>query len=167
MSVKDPTYIPNQTDLEAGQTEPLTGGGSASTARRAPGRALTARGTRAAPDCPWPDCAVKEGGDVPVHQGDSLFRLFSMGPASYRDAEMAKASEKRALSNIAKLWDAHEDADVIRRYIPGVGTPIPTSATPALLPAWRLAKAPTNALRKRRNCSMKKSPRCRPNKKSA
>jgi len=44
MAIKDPTYIPNQIDPEEGQSEPVLGGGNATTARRAPGqRVLTAK----------------------------------------------------------------------------------------------------------------------------
>jgi len=38
MAVQDPTYIPNQTDPVAGLDEPVSGAGSASSARRAPGQ---------------------------------------------------------------------------------------------------------------------------------
>lgn len=124
MTVKDPTYIPNQTDTEAGQTEPLPGGCSATTARRAPGqRALTAqeREQRQIALC----STVPEKKEAMCQCSKVIhYSIFFDGTGNNRDSEMLKGVEKRALSNIAKLWDAHkEDADIVRRYVPGVGTP--------------------------------------------
>lgn len=127
MSLKDPTYIPNQTDPVAGQTEALPGGGNATTARRAPGqRVLTAkereqRQIALGPTVPERKEAMCQCSKV-IH-----YAVFFDGTGNNRDAELAKAVEKRALSNIAKLFDAHKGNNEIIRavYIPGVGTPYP------------------------------------------
>ena len=127
MTVKDPTYIPNQTDPGAGQTEPASGAGNACTARRAPGqRALTAkereqRQIALGPTVPSKKEAMCQCTKV-IH-----YSVFFDGTGNNREQEMAKPVEKRALSNIAKLFDAHKlNDDQIRiAYIPGVGTPYP------------------------------------------
>lgn len=44
MTIKDPTYIPSQTDPTVGLTDPVPGTGMATSARRTPGlRTLTAK----------------------------------------------------------------------------------------------------------------------------
>lgn len=126
MSVKDPTYIPNQTDPADGMAEPTYGVGNTSTARHALGqRTLTAqeREQRQIALCttvPSKKEAMCQCSKV-IH-----YSVFFDGTGNNRDVELAKDSEKRALSNVAKLWAAHkEEVDVVRRYIPGVGTPYP------------------------------------------
>ena len=124
MTVKDPTYIPNQTDPEAGQTEPVPGAENACTARRAPGqRALTAkereqRQIALGPTVPSKKEAMCQCTKV-IH-----YSVFFDGTGNNRDQEMTKPVDKRALSNIAKLFDAHKrnDDQINRAYIPGVGT---------------------------------------------
>lgn len=127
MTVKDPTYIPNQTDPEAGEVEPALGGGNARTARRAPGqRVLTAKERE--------QRQIALGVTVPSKKEAMCqctkvihYSVFFDGTGNNRDAEMAKAVEKRALSNIAKLFDAHKGNNESTKaiYIPGVGTPYP------------------------------------------
>ena len=132
MTVKDPTYIPNQTDPEAGQIEPAFGAGNACTARRAPGqRALTAkereqRQIALGPTLPSKKEAMCQCTKV-IH-----YSVFFDGTGNNRDQEMVKPADKRALSNIAKLFDAHKrnDDQINRAYIPGVGTPYPDIGDP-------------------------------------
>lgn len=124
MTIKDPTFIPNQTDLKAGQIEALPGGGSATTARRAPGqRVLTAkeeeqRQIALGPTVPEKKEAMCQCSKV-IH-----YAVFFDGTGNNRYSEMEKSAEKRALSNIAKLFDAHKDNDesIKAIYVPGVGT---------------------------------------------
>jgi hypothetical protein len=149
MSVKDPTYIPNQTDPEAGQTEPASGAGNACTARRAPGqRALTAkereqRQIALGPTVPSKKEAMCQCTKV-IH-----YSVFFDGTGNNRDAEMAKEIEKRALSNIAKLWDAHkEEADIVRRYIPGVGTPYPDVGDPGTTAGMAMGEGADKRIKK-------------------
>ncbi len=124
MTVKDPTFIPNQIDPKAGQTEPLPSGGTATTARRAPGqRVLTAkereqRQIALGPTVPEKKEAMCQCSAV-VH-----FSVFFDGTGNNRSDD----KEKKKLSNIAKLFDAHKNdivGSVAKRYIPGVGTPYP------------------------------------------
>lgn len=124
MSVKDPTYIPNQTDPKEGQIEALPSGGSAKTARRAPGqRVLTAKEEEQRQIALGPTVPEKKEAMCQCSKVIN-YSVFFDGTGNNRDSEMAKSAEKRALSNIAKLWEAHqEDADTVRRYVPGVGTP--------------------------------------------
>ena len=126
MTVQDPTYIANQIDLTPGLTEPVPNGAAAQTARRAPGqRKLTAkeheqRQLALGVTVPTKDEAMCQCTKV-LH-----FSVFFDGTGNNRNQEMAKPVERRALSNVAKLWDAHKDtADTLRQYIPGAGTPYP------------------------------------------
>lgn len=127
MAVKDPTYIPNQTDTKAGLTEPASGGGVATTARRVPGqRTLTAkereqRQIALGPTVPEKREAMCQCTKV-IH-----YSIFFDGTGNNRNQEMEKPVEKRALSNIAKLFEAHkDDPQTIKAvYVPGVGTPYP------------------------------------------
>jgi len=127
MTVKDPTYIPNQTDPEPGLVEPVPGSDTATTARRAPGqRVLTAkereqRQIALGPTVPSKREAMCECTKV------IYYSVFFDGTNNNRDEEMKKSPEKRALSNIAKLFFAHkrDDDQINRAYIPGVGTPFP------------------------------------------
>ncbi len=127
MTVQDPTYIANQIDPVPGLTEPVPGGEAAQTARRAPGqRALTAkereqRQLALGVTVPTKDEAMCQCTKV-LH-----FSVFFDGTGNNRDQEMAKPTGRRALSNVAKLFDAHKinDSNIVRRYIPGAGTPYP------------------------------------------
>lgn len=126
MTVKDPTYILNQTDPAAGLTDPPPGADMATSARRAPGqRALTAkereqRQIALGPTVPEKREAMCECTKV-IH-----YSVFFDGTGNNREEEMAKPVERRALSNITKLFDAHRDnSDISAQYIPGVGTPYP------------------------------------------
>ena len=131
MTVQDPTYIANQIDLAPGLTEPIPNGEAAQTARRAPGqRKLTSkeheqRQLALGVTVPTKDEAMCQCTNV-LH-----FSVFFDGTGNNRDQEMAKPVERRALSNVAKLWDAHKDAANVRRqYIPGAGTPYPEIGDP-------------------------------------
>jgi hypothetical protein len=123
----DPTYIANQTDPIPGLEEPVPGGQAAETARRAPGqRALTAkeheqRQLALGATVPSKDEAMCQCTKV-LH-----FSVFFDGTDNNRDQEMAKGTERRALSNVAKLFDAHKvnESNIAKRYIPGAGTPYP------------------------------------------
>jgi Uncharacterized alpha/beta hydrolase domain (DUF2235) len=125
MSTTDPSYVRNQSDPAPGLTDPVPGGKSAQTARRAPGqRALTAkeheqRQLALGATVPSKDEVMCQCTKV-LH-----FSVFFDGTGNNREQEMAKGAEKRALSNIAKLFDAHvaNSPGVRARYIPGVGTP--------------------------------------------
>lgn len=127
MPIQDPTFIPKQTDPNAGSVDPIQGGQAAETAKRAPGqRLLTAKERE--------QRQLALGATVPSKQEAMCdcskvihFSVFFDGTGNNRDAELAKTDVKeQALSNIYKLWAAHkESGDVIRPYIPGVGTPYP------------------------------------------
>jgi Uncharacterized alpha/beta hydrolase domain (DUF2235) len=127
MTVQDPTFVANQRDETPGVTEPVAGGQAAETARRAPGqRALTAkereqRQLALGATVPSKDEAMCQCTKV-LH-----FSVFFDGTGNNRAQEMAKPVEQRALSNIAKLSDAHKESTtgVVKAYIPGVGTPFP------------------------------------------
>ncbi|WP_309618023.1 DUF2235 domain-containing protein, partial [Salinibacterium sp.] len=123
----DPTYVKNQTDPKPGLTDPVQGGEAAETARRAPGqRVLTAKERE---QRQMALCATVPEKEEAMCQCTKVlhFSVFFDGTGNNRDQEMAKPLERRALSNIAKLSDAHKDnGDTIRAiYIPGAGTPYP------------------------------------------
>lgn len=127
MAVKDPTFIPSQIDTATGQTEALPGGGVSTSARRVPGqRTLSAkereqRQIALGPTVPSKKEAMCQCTKV-IH-----YSVFFDGTGNNRDVEMAKGAEKRALSNIAKLFDAYKGNNESNKaiYIPGVGTPYP------------------------------------------
>ena len=124
----DPTYIAKQRDDAPGAPNPVPDGQAAQSARRAPGqrslsdkereqRQLALSGTVADKTEATCDCSKV------IH-----FSVFFDGTGNNRDQEMARPADERALSNVAKLNDAHKfDASrgVVRQYIPGVGTPYP------------------------------------------
>lgn len=128
--VADPTRIPHQSDPAPGRQDPMPG--AQPTARKpalATGqRPLTATEQaqrQLAVSCVAPDKTQATAGCSQVLE----FTVFFDGTGNNRDQEMAKATDKRALSNIAKLFAAHEpqlSGRRIVRYIPGVGTPFPT-----------------------------------------
>lgn len=105
----------------------MPNGETAQTARRAPGqRALTAkereqRQLALGATVPTKDEAMCQCTKV-LH-----FSVFFDGTGNNREQELAKSPERRALSNVAKLFDAHKinDSNIARRYIPGAGTPYP------------------------------------------
>lgn len=125
MPIQDPTFIPKQTDPNAGSVDPISGGQAAETARRAPGqRILTAkereqRQLALGPTVPSKQEAMCDCSKV-IH-----FSIFFDGTGNNRAEEMGKPANERALSNIAKLFDAHKpfSKDINPYYIPGVGTP--------------------------------------------
>ena len=127
MPIQDPTFIPKQTDPNAGSVDPIPGGQAAETARRAAGqRVLTAkereqRQLALGPTVPSKQEAMCECSKV-IH-----FSVFFDGTGNNRAEEMAKSANERAFSNIAKLFDAHKpfSKDINPYYIPGVGTPYP------------------------------------------
>lgn len=126
-SVKDPTYIANQRDEAPGSSDPVPGGQGAQSARRAPGQRVLSdrererRQMALAPTVPDKAEAMCDCTKV-LH-----FSVFFDGTGNNQKQEMAKPVEERALSNIAKLFDAHkpESAGIKSKYIPGVGTPYP------------------------------------------
>lgn len=122
----DPTYIANQRDEAPGSSNPVPNGQAAQSARRAPGqRALSDREREQrqialAPTVPDKTEAMC-GCTKVLH-----FTVFFDGTGNNRKQELAKPVEDRALSNIAKLFDAHKDGvSISQHYIPGVGTPYP------------------------------------------
>lgn len=121
----DPTYIPNQADPEPGATDPVPGGEAAQTARKVKGqRSLTERERaqrQLALGCTVADKEEAMQGCTQVLH----YAVFFDGTGNNRELEMAKPKEKRALSNIAKLFDAHKEERprIYRDYVPGVGTP--------------------------------------------
>jgi Uncharacterized alpha/beta hydrolase domain (DUF2235) len=122
----DPTYIANQRDEAPGPSNPVPNGQAAQSARRAPGqRALSDREREQrqialAPTVPDKTEAMC-GCTKVLH-----FTVFFDGTGNNRKQELAKPVEDRALSNIAKLFDAHKDGvSISQHYIPGVGTPYP------------------------------------------
>ncbi len=150
MVIKDPTYIPNQLDPEAGETEPVPGSENATTARRAPGqRLLTAkereqRQIALGPTVPSKKEAMCQCTKV-IH-----YSIFFDGTGNNREQEMAKPVEKRALSNIAKLFDAHKlNDDQIRiAYIPGVGTPYPEIGDPGTTAGMAIGEGADKRIKK-------------------
>lgn len=124
MSVKDPTFIPNQTDPTAGLTEPAPASSGATTARCAPGqRVLTAKEREQRQIALGPTVADKKEAmcrcSTVLH-----FSVFFDGTGNNKDADAAKKKQ----SNIAKLFEAHKsklEVNIHKRYIPGVGTPYP------------------------------------------
>ncbi len=127
MTIKDPTYIRNQTDPTPGLPDPVPGGQAAQTARRAPGQRVLSSKERE-------QRQMALGATVPSKEEAMCqctkvlhVSVFFDGTGNNRDQEMIKPVERRALSNIAKLNEAHKDnRNTIRAfYIPGVGTPYP------------------------------------------
>lgn len=124
---QDPTYIANQKDPVAGQSDPVEGGQAAQTARQAPGQRLLSAKEREQRQLalgvtvPTKDEAMCQCTKV-LH-----IAVYFDGTGNNLKEEMAKDTQYRALSNIAKLNEAHkDDGDRIRAfYIPGVGTPYP------------------------------------------
>lgn len=127
MATEDPTFIPNQRDETPGLTDPVPGGQAAETARPAPGqRKLTAkereqRQIALGATVPSKDEAMCECTKV-LHVS-----VFFDGTGNNRQQEMAQPVERRALSNVAKLNDAHKDngSNIRAFYVPGAGTPYP------------------------------------------
>ena len=122
----DPTYIANQRDESPGSSNPIPNGQGAQSARRAPGQRVLSdrereqRQMALAPTVPDKVEAMCDCTKV-IH-----FSVFFDGTGNNRKQELAKPLEERALSNIAKLFDAHKDnASISQHYIPGVGTPYP------------------------------------------
>lgn len=124
----DPTYIANQRDESPGSSDPVPGGQGAQSARRAPGqrklsdREREQRQMALAPTVPDKAEAMCDCTKV-LH-----FSVFFDGTGNNQQQEMAKPVGERALSNIAKLSDAHKvnpSRGFVRHYIPGVGTPYP------------------------------------------
>lgn len=121
----DPTYIPNQVDPQPGATDPIPGGQAAQTARKARGQRTLSERERAQRQLAL-QCTVADKNEAMLGCTQVLhYAVFFDGTGNNRDQEMAKSAEKRALSNIAKLFDAHKDERprVYRDYVPGVGTP--------------------------------------------
>lgn len=107
-AVFDPTYFANQRDDAPGSVNPTPGGQSAQSARRAPGQRTLSDKEReqrqvalsaTVPDKTEATCACSKV----IH-----FSVFFDGTGNNRDQEMGKSVDERALSNIAKLSDAHK-----------------------------------------------------------
>lgn len=125
---RDPTEISGQIDLEPGSPDPIRDADpSARIARLARGtrplshaekaiRQLALSCTAVGPDEAGAGCTQA------LH-----WAVFFDGTGNNRDEELAKPVNRRALSNIARLYSAHTDDSlkVFRRYVPGVGTPFP------------------------------------------
>lgn len=125
---RDPTEIPGQVDLEPGSPDPVVDADpSARIARLARGtRSLSAaeRGRRQmALMCTMPGPEEATTGCTQVLH----LAVFFDGTGNNRDEEMAKPEERRALSNIARLFYAHQKdtPQIVRNYLAGVGTPCP------------------------------------------
>ncbi len=124
----DPTAIVGQVDLVPGTTDPVAAAeGSARTAR-------LARGTRALSDAEQRHrqqtlaCSLPDKEEATTGCAAALhFAIFFDGTGNNRTAELDKPANQRALSNIARLFDAHElPGDRIESvYLAGVGTPCP------------------------------------------
>jgi hypothetical protein len=126
-SIQDPTYIANQRDEDPGSEFPVPNGQAAQTARRAPGqRALSDREREQRQISLAPTVADKSEAMCDCTKV-LHFSVFFDGTGNNRKQEFSKPTEERALSNIAKLFDAHkpENANIKSKYIPGVGTPYP------------------------------------------
>jgi Uncharacterized alpha/beta hydrolase domain (DUF2235) len=126
MSVQDPTFIPNQIDEVKGLANPVPGAQAAQTARPAPGqRKLTPKEREQRQLALGPIVPSKED-EMCKCTAVLHYAVFFDGTDNNRDQEMAKEGGERALSNVAKLFDAHKDGESVKaKYIPGVGTPYP------------------------------------------
>ncbi|PJJ98618.1 hypothetical protein CO641_08430 [Lysobacteraceae bacterium NML91-0213] len=124
----DPTEIPGQVDLEPGSPEPVVNADPSARIAR------LARGTRPLGDAERTrrqqalTCAIVE----PDEAGSSCTQVLHLsvffdGTGNNREEEMRKPEDRRALSNIARLHDAHVDRteSIERIYLAGVGTPCP------------------------------------------
>lgn len=128
MTANDPTAIPGQVDLEPGSPEPVADADpTARTAR-------LARGTRAMTDAERQQrqvaqsCTLPEKEEATTGCSQSLhYTVYFDGTGNNRDEEMAKDDDRRALSNIARLYNARVDGrtNVFSLYLAGVGTPCP------------------------------------------
>lgn len=126
----DGTRVPGQQDPTPGRREPLQfAQGDASKPKMATGiRPLTAleqaQRQRALA------CAAPSKEEATAGCSQLLdFTVFFDGTGNNRSQEMTKPANRRALSNVAKLFDAHQTQELPGRvvlYIPGVGTPFPT-----------------------------------------
>jgi len=128
MTATDPTAIPGQVDLEPGSPEPVADADpTARTAR-------LARGTRPMTDAERQQrqaaqsCTLPEKEEATTGCSQSLqVTIYFDGTGNNRDAEMGKPDDQRALSNIARLYNARIDGhrNVLSTYLAGVGTPCP------------------------------------------
>lgn len=125
--IRDPTRIPGQRDSTPGNRTPSTDAQPA-TARPRPARGLRpltaveqVQRQRALA------CVAADKETATAGCSDTLdYVVFFDGTNNNREMEMRKPVERRALSNISKLFDAHQSGDRYRRlvrYIAGVGTP--------------------------------------------
>lgn len=127
--VRDPTRVPSQHDPAPGDRAPCIDAQPA-TARPRPARGL--RSLTAAEQVQRQRalaCLAADKETATAGCSDTLdYAVFFDGTNNNRDMEMRKPAERRALSNVSKLFDAHQAYQGYRqlvRYIPGVGTPFP------------------------------------------
>ena len=123
---KDPTEIAGQVDLEPGSPDPVQDADPSARIAR------LARGTRPLSDTERSrrqqtlSCTAVEPDEAGAGCTQVLhLALFFDGTGNNRDKELAKPVDRRALSNIARLYDAHADetSNIFGVYLPGVGTP--------------------------------------------
>lgn len=127
-AVKDPTYVENQRDETAGSMDPLPGAGAAQTARRPPGQRTLSNQEREQRQIAL--CATVPDKQQAMCQCSKVihYSVFFDGTGNNRFDELAKDQDQQALSNIAKLFDAHKmdiTAGIVRSYVPGIGTKYP------------------------------------------
>lgn len=124
----DPTEIPGQVDLEPGSPDPVQGADLGTRTAR------LARGTRPLSDAERArrqqalNCTAVEPDEAGAGCTQVLhLAVFFDGTGNNRDEELGKPVNRRALSNIARLYEAHaqETSNMFRVYLAGVGTPCP------------------------------------------
>lgn len=124
----DPTEIPGQVDLEPGTSDALGDvNGVARTARLGRGLRPLSDAERAQRQLAASRTLVDKESAGTGCVTTLYLAVFFDGTGNNMEAELRKKDELRALSNIARLFDAHQ-RDSIRRgirreYISGVGTP--------------------------------------------
>ena len=122
----DPSYVRGQIDPEPGASDPIPGGGAAETARPAPGQRTLSAKEREQRQLALSPCVAEKEEAMCQCSCVLHFSVFFDGTGNNRDQEMARPVERRALSNVAKLFDAHKQGNqTLRVYIPGAGTPYP------------------------------------------
>ena len=125
--MRDPSYVRGQVDPEPGLSDPVEGGGAAETARPAPGQRTLSVKEREQRQLALAPCVAEKEEAMCNCSCVLHFSVFFDGTGNNRSQEMAKPLERRALSNVAKLNDAHKDngRQIRAIYIPGAGTPYP------------------------------------------
>ena len=120
----DPTEIPGQVDLEPGSPDPVQGADLGTRTAR------LARGTRPLSDAERArrqqalNCTAVEPDEAGAGCTQVLhLAVFFDGTGNNRDEELGKPVNRRALSNIARLYEAHaqETSNMFRVYLAGIG----------------------------------------------